>query len=143
MRKNKAIGFEVRTLSNLIKRKIEHMTAEEETDITSMQSWIIAYLFNNQDRNLYQKDIEEHFTIRRSTGTNLLQLMEKKGLIIRQSVSSDARLKQLVLTDKSTAIHERMCLRLDRFEENLATGIADEDLEVFLRVLEKMKLNIE
>ena len=143
MRKREAIGFEIKILSNLMKRKIDHMTAEEETDITSMHSWIIVYLYNHQDKDIYQKDIEEHFTIRRSTVTSMLQLMEKKGLIIRQFVSGDARLKKLVLTERSLVVYERMCFRLDRFEENLITGISDEELEVFLRVIKRMKQNVE
>ncbi|MFA9465231.1 MAG: MarR family winged helix-turn-helix transcriptional regulator [Velocimicrobium sp.] len=143
MGKTNTIGFEVRTLSNLIKRKIDHMTAEEEPDITSMHGWIIGYLFDNKDIDIYQRDIEEHFTIRRSTVTSLLQLMEKRKLIIRQSVSGDARLKKIVLTKKSLLIHERMCFRLDCFEESLISGISSEDVEIFKKVVEHMKQNIE
>ena len=36
----------------------------------------------------------------RSTVTGVVKLMERKGLIRRESVSSDARLKKLVLTEK-------------------------------------------
>lgn len=44
-------------------------------------------------RIIFQKDLETEFCIGRSTVTNILNLMEKKGFVRRESVSYDARLK--------------------------------------------------
>ena len=63
-----------------------------------MQGWIIGYLYQNRDKEVFQRDIQEQFSIRRSTVTGILQLMEKNGLITRSSVERDARLKKLELT---------------------------------------------
>lgn len=141
--KKRAVGFEIRILSNLIKRRIESMTAAEEADITAMQGWILGYLYENEDKNIYQKDIEERFSIRRSTGTNLLQLMEKRELIKRQSVKEDARLKKIIPTQKSLAIHQRMRKRLGRFEEELLKGVTKEEIQQLYLTIDKLKQNIQ
>ena len=49
-----------------------------------MQGWIIDYIYDRGNDPVFQRDIEKEFTIRRSTATELLKLMEKNGLITRQ-----------------------------------------------------------
>ena len=93
------LGFQIRTLSHLVKRMVDQ-TAFSGTDAhpTGVQGWILGYLYTNQDKEVFQRDIQQQFSIRRSTVTGILQLMEKNGLITRSSVDRDARLKKLELT---------------------------------------------
>ena len=65
--------------------------------------------------DLRQKDFEQQFNIRRSTASNILALIEKNGLIQRESVPYDARLKKIVLTDK--AIEKIAQKAFDKIEE--------------------------
>ncbi|SPU25488.1 MarR family transcriptional regulator [Bifidobacterium bifidum] len=62
------------------------------------------FLDRNRNREIYQHTIEQKFCITRSTASRVLALMEKKGLIARESVAHDARCKRIVLTDKADAI---------------------------------------
>ena len=64
--------------------------------------------YNNRDRDIFQKDVETEFSIGRSTVTNILKLMEKKGYIRREAVPQDGRLKRLVLLDKGMALNQTM-----------------------------------
>ena len=51
-------------------------------ELTAMQKHVLKFiLLETLHRDLYQKDIEEEFQIRKSTATGTLQLMEKKGFI--------------------------------------------------------------
>ena len=63
-------------------------------ELTAMHGWILGYLCRNEHKDIFQKDIEAEFKICRSTVTNILKLMEKKGYIKRESVPYDARLKK-------------------------------------------------
>ena len=63
-------------------------------------------IFMNIIRSPFQKDIEQRFAVGRSTVTNLIQLMEKKGFVKRESVKQDARLKKVILTEKGIASQE-------------------------------------
>ena len=83
--KSKHVGFEVRTLSNLIHRKINQMVAEEEETLTASQAWVQGFLERQGEREVVQRDIEKEFSIRRSTASHMLTLMENNGYIQRIS----------------------------------------------------------
>ncbi len=88
---------------------------------------------------MFQRDIEREFSITRSTVTNILQLMERKGYIERQSVPQDARLKQLVLTAKGLEFHENTMLSLHQTDEFVARLLTEEENTELLRLLNKLK----
>jgi DNA-binding MarR family transcriptional regulator len=138
-----AIGYEIKTLSNLIRRRIDSASVFSE-EVTGMQGWIIGYVYRNQQkRDIFQKDIEAEFLIRRSTATGILQLMEKNDMIIRVPVEYDARLKKIVLTSKAVAVHQAVVKELDHLEEQLALGLTKEELDSFFTIIRKMKKNVE
>ena len=94
------VGRMIHMLSHQLKRR--GAVPEMETGLTPMQKHILTFiLFETMERDLYQRDIEEEFRIRRSTASGILKLMEKNGFIYRKSVARDARLKQIVLTEKA------------------------------------------
>ena len=137
------VGFNIRTLSNLIHRRINQMVAEEEETLTAHQVWVLKYLISQAaDRDTIQRDVEKQFSIRRSTASHMLQLMERSGYILRVSVPEDARLKKLVPTRKGLDACDRMMERLDRFESMLQDGISPEELQQFLRILRIMEKNM-
>lgn len=62
--------------------------------------YIISYLCENEDKNIFQRDIEREFDLSRSTVSTILKELEKEGLIERKSVIIDARLKKSYLLKK-------------------------------------------
>lgn len=139
------IGFELRSVNNLIRRNLDLRFAEAEvSEVTGMQGPIIGYLFRESSRrDVFQKDIEKQFNIRRSTASVMLQNMEQKGLIVREAVNHDARMKKLVLTAKAVECHMRIVQRLDEFNMVLENGITPHEKEDFLRILDKISDNLK
>lgn len=143
MHYHKHVGFEIRTASNLIKRRVDNLIANKDIgNVTGIHVWIIDYIYKNIDKDIFQKDIEEQFSIRRSTATTVLQLMEKNNLITRTSVDYDARLKKIMLTEKAISISKNIRKYLSEFEEQLIEGLSKEELDNFFSVLEKLKANL-
>ena len=68
--------------------------------------------------------------------------MEKNGLILREPVPYDNRLKKIVLTDKALTYRQQVVDDLTDLEEKLIEGISEEDLNIFFRVIEKMMDNL-
>lgn len=101
MRHEDSVGYKMRLIHNRIHKQMEAKRIENEGDITGMQRWTLGYLNDHADTEIYQKDIEQEFKVSRATASNMLQLMERKGLIVRESVSCDARLKKISLTEKA------------------------------------------
>lgn len=142
--KEKEIGFQLRTTSNLIRRNFEKIPSFNETQyLTGAHGWVIGYLYDNRHRDVYQRDFESEFKIRRSTITNMLKLMEKNGLIIREGVNGDARLKKISLTEKAMLMQKRISKDIKMLEAKISSGITDEEKEIFFKVINKIKANLE
>ncbi len=114
-----------------------------QEQLIGMHSWLIHFLYQQQDTPVYQRDIEKKFSIRRSTVTATLNRMEKNGLIVRQSVPQDARLKRIVLTEKAIALHYDVEQECQLFEQILTEGCSPEELEQFQKMLKIMCQNLE
>ena len=144
MEPNKLFGMEMRSMNILILRKISEITGipEAEHPVTFMQGRMIEFLHANQDKEIFQRDIEQNFEIRRPTASKLLQSMEKRGLIKRQGVDYDARLKQVILTEKAIQLHAKMVETVRVFESNLIKGLTEEELSLFFDVIDKVKRNL-
>lgn len=144
MQKDKRISFQIHQTSRLIKRFLDSSKNKEYIEkTTGCHGHILGYIYENTDRDVYQKDIERAFNIRPSTATNMLKLMEKNGLIVRVSVENDARLKKIVLTKKAIDIHKFIERDLDEFENRLSKNITEQEREVFFTVLKKINNNIQ
>lgn len=139
------IGYEVRTLDNMIGRRIHswHSKIDEEEGITRMQAWIIGYLYDHPQQPVFQKDLEGNFQIARSTATGILKLMEKKELIIRKPYPGDARLKQLELTARAEKYQREIIRNFELQQIALKKDIPQEKLDTFFQVVDMIKRNIE
>ena len=140
----KSIGLSIKYLCNQIKRTLDEGNTDGLTNITGMQGFIIAYLYHNAGKqDIFQRDLENEFNIRRSTVTGVLQLMEKNGLIIRAAVDHDARLKKLSLTDKAIAAHQQFIARITALEAQMTAGLSQEELDAFYATLAKISNNLQ
>ena len=140
--KEYSIGREIRTLSNAIRRRIDNSpTKHKVDDVTGTNGWIIGYLADHSNENIYQRDIEKEFGITRSTASKVLILMEKKGLIVRIGVPHDARLKKIVMTEKSLELASLMAQDRLETEKTLAKGFSDDELEKFVEYISRFKEN--
>lgn len=139
-----SIGYETKALNQLIQRRmVARLSAEGIDTVTVMHSWIIGYLNNNRDKSIYQKDIESEFAISRSTVTNILKLMEKKGYIARVSVEEDARLKKIILTERGVELNSFITRTIKLNEAELNTLISNEERETFLKLIRKLRKKLE
>ncbi len=138
------IGHELRIIQNLTKRLIENSPNKKQIDnITGTNGWIIAYLTDHSCRDVYQKDLEKEFGITRSTASKVINLMVQKGLVEHQPVPHDARLKKLVLTEKSQELSELIKKDHKQIEAKLTKGFSDKELEVLKGYLERIRTNLE
>ena len=134
------IPAQIRRVDNLIFRKINQFARENNVEqATPMHGWIIEYLYRHRDAAVFQRDIEREFSITRSTVTNILQLMERKGYIERRCVPQDARLKQLVLTEEGIRFHENTIRSFHQTDDYVAGLLTEEENTELLRLLNKLR----
>lgn len=141
---HRRIGFELHRSSRIVKRYMDNDATKSYVDkITGTHGRVIAYLYNNRCRDIFQKDIEKEFDIRRSTASRILALMESNDLIRRENVPGDARLKKITLTDKALELHSAVEDAFFKMETKIKEGLSEEELEIFFRVLDKVNKNME
>lgn len=138
------VGHEIKVVSNLMRRKLQQVPEFDTwTNMTDNQGWIIKYLYDHRDEDVFQRDLETAFSVRRSTVTGMIQLMEKKGLVVREAVESDARLKKIVLTEKAIDLQHNVEETIKRFEAALTQGISQEERDQFFQIMSKIKENLK
>lgn len=141
MKSGRDVGHAVKTLSHEIDRYIMSHAA---TEVTRMHGWIIRYIFVAGDKqDIFQRDIESVFNIRRSTATGILKLMEKNGLIVRTEAAHDARMKKITLTPRAEQIRERIDRGIEQTEAHLTDGISESELDSFFATINKMHENLK
>ena len=138
------VGYEIKTLENLITRKIL-MTAKDAgyPALTTVQIRIMRYLFLNKDKEIYQKDIEKNFVVRRSTASGIIDTMEKNGMLKRVNTDLDLRSKRIVITEQYAGKMELLEGLINKFQDELLDGVTDSELNTFFSVIDKMKENLE
>lgn len=131
------IGHKIIKLSHLIDRAVGRGVAKY--GITNIQAKIINFVyFESQKREIFQKDIEERFEIRRSSVTSVLSLMESNGIIKRESVAEDGRLKKIVLQQKGVELHDAVFECIDEIEGRLSGAITEEERRLLFDLLDRL-----
>ena len=130
------LSIEMRAVTKAVDRYLGESMPQTARETTGGNAHIIMFLARNRGREIYQHTIEQKFCITRSTASRVLALMEKKGLIARESVEHDARCKRIVLTDKADAI-------VDRVERLLVGGFSDGEKAALRDYVARMRANIE
>lgn len=139
--KNEHFGKKINILSNNIKWAFNEIA--EKHGVTGVQARTLYFIvINGQNGEAFQKDIEREFKLKRSTVTNILHLIEEKGLVERIASKEDARIKKIKLTEKGRELQKLVSKEIIEYEKLLIKDIEEDKLSVFLQVLAKMSDNI-
>ncbi len=129
----KRICKDIHRVSNKLGRKIDSIICKQS--LTHSQYAIISYVYNNIDNDVFQRDIEEEFGIRRSSVSAMLTTLEDKDYIIRSSVTQDARLKKISITERGMNIVIKSRIIIETYEKSLLSNIPNDKLDIFYEVL--------
>ena len=136
-------GRLVRMLNHQLKRNQKPEEAVEDDELTPMQRHILNYiLLETLHRDIYQKNLEEEFQVRKSTVSGILKLIEKNGFIYRESVKEDARLKRILPTKKAEALRPSILEHIHETEIRMTEGVSEQDLFLCKKVLYQMCQNL-
>lgn len=137
--KEKYIGRELKKLSNKIHREIDKFASKSE--LTGAEGRVLHFLLGHEE-DVFQKDIEFKLGLRSSTATEILKKMEKDNLIIRKPTPTDGRLKKIIVTEKALQYKDIVLNDLKNFEKKLISGLTEEEIDLFLKVVDKMINNL-
>ncbi|MDY3059073.1 MarR family transcriptional regulator [Fusobacterium sp.] len=142
--KNNDIGFYLRKLNNHIQKRSHSFYNRKEIKECSLSNlWVIDYLTDNSDKDIYQKDIETEFSINRATASKMLTLMEEKNFITRIPCEEDGRLKKIKVLPEGEKL-KSICLAIRKeMEKELSFSLTQEEVETLKNILKKMIVHFE
>ncbi len=133
------IGRELKKTSLLMKRAMGQTIRQvSKTELTAFQMDVIFFI-NHSEGDVFQKDLEKEFGLKRSTVSLGLNHMEEQGIIKRKSVKDDARLKRIVLTKYALEIIEKTGEIIEVFEQRLQSNFTKQELQVLMDSFEKLQ----
>ena len=138
------VGRRIKIINNLMKRSMDKFFGQRPDRATLMHTWILGFLQNRQDagKDTFQKDIETEFSINRSTTSEMLKLMCKNGMSSGFPVDYDARLKKIVLTEKSLKFNQELSRKMNELDKILIKGLSESEVETFLKLCDKLIDNL-
>lgn len=135
----KKIGPLIRSADLEIKRTVYLCIRNTGLDkVTAANGYILHYLSENADKDVFQKNMETEFNIGKSAVTSILNLMEDKGYIARSSVDRDARLKKITLTEKGAEVNRCIEKNIAYTNSRLLDGISRDDYLCFAGVIKRI-----
>ncbi|GAA0091429.1 MarR family transcriptional regulator [Paraclostridium bifermentans] len=139
------LGLDISKINHIISRKMDaSVISAIDDNLTISQAYVIDFICNEgKDKEVFQKDLEKVFDLKRSSISLMLNNMEKSGLIQRVAVKEDGRLKKIILTQKSIKIYEKISDAIDLIENKLSENITEEEIKIFQNVLNKIRNSIE
>lgn len=138
----KSLIHEIKRINGELFRCISNRYKRLNVEITPMHAKIIMAIYKS-DKPLCQKDLEGPISCNKSTMSSIISTMEKNGLLTRKISDTDSRINYLVLTEKGFEMAD--FLKKDRActEWIISDGISEEEYTTFIKVIDKMRNNIE
>lgn len=107
-------------------------------DLTPSQFKILKYVTLNPEASVRQIDLETYFGMSNPTVTGIIQNLEKKGMIYRQSHPDDKRSKIIILSEKAKNARHFILETSDNIEANFTKGLTPQEKDIMRTLLLKL-----
>jgi MarR family transcriptional regulator, organic hydroperoxide resistance regulator len=135
------IGYKIIKGEVLIKRKLLSAFLEKGYDITFEQWTVLNVLY--VEPGLIQSEIATKTYKDKTNVTRILDVLSKKGYVVRESHEKDRRSSCIYLTDTGKSMFEDLIPYTKSINEQFIKGLSDEELKIFTSVLDRICNNAE
>ncbi|AKL86351.1 MarR family winged helix-turn-helix transcriptional regulator [Bacillus atrophaeus] len=131
------IGYNIKTSRRIIRFLAIHL---KEDGITPEQWTVLKRV--GESRGISQKELSARADKDQATLTKILDLLEKKNFIRREANPRDRRSFLVVLTEAGEELKQTLTDKMEILFAGLLENTSDEDLAVFLGILDRINGNI-
>lgn len=129
--------------SHLFRRRMDNSVAaaagaDADETFSGRNLWVLRYVKDREGTDVYQRDLEREFKVRRSTISHMIDLMVRKQYLIRENVEGDRRLKRLRLTEKGETMLREVAHSIDELEARLRSSFSETDYANLTRLLDQL-----
>ncbi|MBU9712842.1 MarR family winged helix-turn-helix transcriptional regulator [Evansella tamaricis] len=136
---DRRVGYQLGIVSHLLQNAYNNKLSEY--GLTTSQAKVL-YVLNKQG-NMLQAEIQKYLYIQSSTMNGIMESMLKRELINKQDDKNDRRSKMISLTEKGRELEETFWEELSSLEMEITKGLSEEEQQLLLVWLKRVKTNIE
>lgn len=115
-----SLGIAIKKANNALSRDSDHFA--KQLGLTGMQISTINYIADHENhQDVFQRDLELEFNIRKATASSLVTTMVRHDLLIRVAATNDARYKRLLLTPKAHQLAQQIDAFFETSEQRMRT----------------------
>ncbi len=134
-----SLGFIIYRTALALKSALQRCFKENGYEITGEQWAIIRHLW--EEEALSQREIAEKTSKDKPNITRMLDALEKKRLIFRQSDPRDRRKYCIYLTKEGKQLYERLLPLTQNLRQRVTQNLAPEEIERTKEILNKVYHN--
>lgn len=131
-----ALGYMIEKTEQALKRGTRQLYRRHGVDITPYQ-WVILYRLWEED-GLSQSDLAARSFSDAATVTRVLDVMERKDLVRRESDGRDRRAVRVVLTAMGRSLQKTVPAIMSQYLRHYTQDVSPEDLATTMAVLRKV-----
>ncbi|BAK74444.1 MAG: MarR family winged helix-turn-helix transcriptional regulator [Arcobacter sp.] len=132
------LGIKIAKVRNSIKNEME--IALSPYELTTTQ-FVVLLKLCEKDR-MTQKDLANETDYKQSALTLILDKLEAKGLVNRESKKNDRRAYLIAITNKGKELKDILINLSLELEKKVLQGISETEKDVFISMLDKIMENL-
>jgi len=136
-----SLGFQIYKTALALKGNLQRMLRDEGVEVTPEQWGVLMRLWETE--GLTQNEIAERTFKDKANITRMIDALEKKGLVSRESDADDRRRYRIFLTDEARGLKSKMLEAGMKALRRATRGISDSEMETTKSVVKKIYGNIE
>lgn len=128
---SKMLHLTSRALRMAIDRRLKYLGL-------SQASWVAVAAIAGAESPLSQSELAQRLGVEGATVVTMVDRLVKIGLVLRIPTPADRRKKLLVVTDEGKALYEKVRTEADALGKEILEDVDARDMQVAMRVLEKV-----
>lgn len=142
MKNTNGFAFHLDKTLRKIKTIYEQEFARLELDI-NVEQWVILQNIYHLENEASQTELSQLNYRNRATTSRVINKLCEKGLVVKERFDNDLKQFKLVLTDTGQALVNKVMPSVKALRSVGHENISEEELELFLTVLDKIWENYE
>lgn len=140
--KSRPIGQDIHVTSTAIESYIDQkMMDTGDWPLTGIEGMTLAFLAEKGE-GITMKEVMDHFHIVKSTASQTLSGLVKKGMIELKEDKTDKRKKIINLTKEGRTKQHDLDHRMDQMNQIIEKDFSEEERKTLHTLLEKIRMNL-
>ncbi|KGX84021.1 MarR family winged helix-turn-helix transcriptional regulator [Pontibacillus marinus] len=133
------LGYHINVVSHFIQNTYNQKLAEY--DISMSQAKVLFFLADKGEQA--QSVLQQRLYIKGSSMNGLIESLEKKELIQKRQSDEDRRTKLIQISEQGQELEKKLWVVIDHIEQELLTGFNQEEQQVIISWLKRMRENVQ